>query len=221
MIERDRRLEKALLQADDELLYSVVALRSYRFGEQHFIGDAVLYMEELMEEAVHLLVEARPYERKYQGTWSLLNASATGLTDRIYYWGFSVMSQMRQMLYEKAYSKHSPQRTSSTWGAWLRNWICVSTMIMAAWNGRVIPHSRPCRPNPEPRDVTLSGKLQQAFCDRRVKSISQRRHHSSLSPAHISSPQFLILRRPSQVGQGFFPTEDETQHPTRNHTLAW
>ncbi|OCT48615.1 hypothetical protein CLCR_04469 [Cladophialophora carrionii] len=85
MIERDGRLEKASLRADDELLYSVVALRSYRIGEQHFVGDAVLYMEELMEEAVHLLVEARPYERKYQGIGSLLNSSATGLADGIYY----------------------------------------------------------------------------------------------------------------------------------------
>jgi hypothetical protein len=126
MIEQDRRLEKALLEADNELWYSVVALRSYRVGEQHFIGDAVLCIEELMDEAVDLLVKARPHERKHQDTWSLLNTEAKSLAERINDWGFSVLSDMRELLYEKAYSSDPPETTRSTWRAWLRSWVCGS-----------------------------------------------------------------------------------------------
>lgn len=88
-------------------------------------GDPqVLLLEDLMDQAVLLLCRARRYERR-AAAWSLQNAQARSLDDRIRF-SFGALAKMRQDVHDEVYSERFQQGKSTTWNAWIAGWVCLS-----------------------------------------------------------------------------------------------
>ncbi|KAJ9605577.1 hypothetical protein H2200_010234 [Cladophialophora chaetospira] len=125
LLEGEPRLQRTLFRADEELLMACQTLRFYRLGERYHIADTVLQIEEVMNEAISLLLKAKPYKHRTRFAWRVLNAQAKLVDDAIHQ-GFGRLVEMRQNLHSEVYSGYVQRKKSTTWKDWVAGWICLA-----------------------------------------------------------------------------------------------
>ncbi|KIX97367.1 uncharacterized protein Z520_06819 [Fonsecaea multimorphosa CBS 102226] len=120
MVEREGKLQRALFEADTELLVTILAVRTYHVGEREYIGTAVLTFESLMARTRALFLKAHPALRTWRGsTPSELHFLARTLAEEIHS-SLVILTSVREKIRKEDYPDDTAKvEVQISWTKWM------------------------------------------------------------------------------------------------------